>query len=219
MSRKLSVFAASLTNTIPSTYLTTMLDRGCYTGSVFHREKLLPRFNTGPTVGAAMALEDAFDHIETAEDLEGEAEEHRERALHRIENELQEQFGPDNDVDVTGFDGNFINADVWVGDLEDTASTIREETDQLVTVDPVEIQICRPLPEIDLSSETPIQSVEALIDAVHDQYGKGPGAPLAMVIQHAQYVGMDSDSVRTELDALGRKGKVYEPKHGFIRTT
>jgi len=62
-----------------------------------------------------------------------------------------------------------------------------------------------------------IKSVKALIEDIEDEYDEG--APLEEVLDRAGEIGMDADKAEKEIENLRRKGELYEPVQGHLRTT
>ncbi|GAB7094669.1 minichromosome maintenance protein MCM [Halolamina litorea] len=62
-----------------------------------------------------------------------------------------------------------------------------------------------------------IKSVKALISDIEEEYDEG--APVEEVLDRAGEVGMDEDKAEREIESLRKKGELYEPVQGHLRTT
>jgi len=62
-----------------------------------------------------------------------------------------------------------------------------------------------------------IKSVKALIGDIEEEYDEG--APIEEVLDRAGEVGMDEDKAEKEIESLRKKGELYEPVQGHLRTT
>lgn len=62
-----------------------------------------------------------------------------------------------------------------------------------------------------------IKNIKQLVSAVED--ATGDGAPEEVVIEYANAVGLNRDKAADEIEKLRRKGEVYEPIQGHLRTT
>ncbi len=62
-----------------------------------------------------------------------------------------------------------------------------------------------------------IKSVKALISDIEEEYDEG--APIEEVLDRAGEVGMDEDKAEKEIESLRKKGELYEPVQGHLRTT
>jgi replicative DNA helicase Mcm len=62
-----------------------------------------------------------------------------------------------------------------------------------------------------------IKSIRELISDVEDEYDEG--APIEEVLDRAGEIGMDADKAESEIENLRRKGELYEPVQGHLRTT
>ncbi|MEF8800903.1 MAG: LAGLIDADG family homing endonuclease [Halolamina sp.] len=62
-----------------------------------------------------------------------------------------------------------------------------------------------------------IKSIRELISDVEQEYDEG--APIEEVLERAGEVGMDADKAESEIENLRRKGELYEPVQGHLRTT
>nr|WP_156184165.1 hypothetical protein [Halostagnicola sp. A56] len=59
--------------------------------------------------------------------------------------------------------------------------------------------------------------MKQLISKIETEYEKG--APLQVVIDRAEVLGMDPGKVEHEIDKLYQKGEAYEPHEDWVRTT
>ena len=64
-----------------------------------------------------------------------------------------------------------------------------------------------------------IKNIKELITTIADEYDDEPGAPVEKILERADEVGMDPEKAEQEIESLRRKGEVYEPQNGYIRTT
>ncbi|WP_436925450.1 minichromosome maintenance protein MCM [Halosimplex amylolyticum] len=62
-----------------------------------------------------------------------------------------------------------------------------------------------------------IKNIKQLIDDLEDEYDEG--APVDVVIDRAEEVGMDETKAEHEIEKLKQKGEVYEPQTDYLRTT
>ena len=62
-----------------------------------------------------------------------------------------------------------------------------------------------------------IKSIRELISDIEQEYDEG--APVEEVLERAGEVGMDADKAEKEIENLRRKGELYEPVQGHLRTT
>ncbi|MFB6220683.1 MAG: LAGLIDADG family homing endonuclease, partial [Halolamina sp.] len=62
-----------------------------------------------------------------------------------------------------------------------------------------------------------IKSIRELISDVEEEYDEG--APIEEVLDRAGEIGMDADKAESEIENLRRKGELYEPVQGHLRTT
>ena len=62
-----------------------------------------------------------------------------------------------------------------------------------------------------------IQNIRGLIEDVETEYEDG--APVEEVLDRADEIGMDAGKAEAEIEKLRRKGEVYEPQQGHLRTT
>ncbi|MFW5938977.1 MAG: LAGLIDADG family homing endonuclease, partial [Halolamina sp.] len=62
-----------------------------------------------------------------------------------------------------------------------------------------------------------IKSVKALISDIEEEYDEG--APIEEVLDRAGEVGMDEEKAEREIESLRKKGELYEPVQGHLRTT
>ncbi|MFC6952242.1 ATP-binding protein [Halorubellus litoreus] len=62
-----------------------------------------------------------------------------------------------------------------------------------------------------------IKNLKALIADIEEEYDDG--APVDVVMDRADEIGMDASKAEHEIDKLKQKGEVYEPKHEHLRTT
>ncbi|WP_459193588.1 minichromosome maintenance protein MCM [Halosimplex sp. J119] len=62
-----------------------------------------------------------------------------------------------------------------------------------------------------------IKNLKTLIEDLEDEYDEG--APVDVVIDRAEEVGMDETKAEHEIEKLKQKGEVYEPQTDHLRTT
>jgi replicative DNA helicase Mcm len=62
-----------------------------------------------------------------------------------------------------------------------------------------------------------IKNIKGLINDLEDEYDEG--APVDVVIDRAEEVGMDETKAEHEIEKLKQKGEVYEPQTDYLRTT
>jgi len=62
-----------------------------------------------------------------------------------------------------------------------------------------------------------IKSVKALIGDIEEEYDEG--APVEEVLDRAGEIGMDEEKAEKEIESLRKKGELYEPVQGHLRTT
>ncbi|MFB6127171.1 MAG: LAGLIDADG family homing endonuclease [Halolamina sp.] len=62
-----------------------------------------------------------------------------------------------------------------------------------------------------------IQNIRGLIEDIEAEYEDG--APIEEVLDRADEIGMDPGKAEEEIEKLRRKGEVYEPQQGHLRTT
>ena len=62
-----------------------------------------------------------------------------------------------------------------------------------------------------------IQNIKGIIDDIEDEYDEG--APVDVVIDRAEEVGIDQSKAEHEIEKLKQKGEVYEPRPDHLRTT
>ena len=62
-----------------------------------------------------------------------------------------------------------------------------------------------------------IKNIKQLIAEIEDEFEEG--APLDEVLDRAGEIGMDASKAEAEIEKLRRKGDVYEPRQGHLRTT
>ncbi|MFO7834406.1 MAG: LAGLIDADG family homing endonuclease [Halohasta sp.] len=62
-----------------------------------------------------------------------------------------------------------------------------------------------------------IKNVKGLIAEIEDEFEEG--APVDEVLERAGEIGMDASKAEQEIEKLRRKGDVYEPRQGHLRTT
>ncbi|MFC7141026.1 minichromosome maintenance protein MCM [Halosimplex aquaticum] len=62
-----------------------------------------------------------------------------------------------------------------------------------------------------------IKNIKQLIDDLESEYDEG--APVEVVIDRAEEVGMDETKAEHEIEKLKQKGEVYEPQTDYLRTT
>ena len=62
-----------------------------------------------------------------------------------------------------------------------------------------------------------IKNIKQLIAEIEDEFEEG--APMDEVLERANEIGMDASKAEAEIEKLRRKGDVYEPRQGHLRTT
>ena len=62
-----------------------------------------------------------------------------------------------------------------------------------------------------------IQSIRGIIDDIEDEYDEG--APIDVVVERAEEVGIEESKAEHEIEKLKQKGEVYEPRTDHLRTT
>ncbi|PSQ33989.1 hypothetical protein BRD11_04515 [Halobacteriales archaeon SW_12_69_24] len=62
-----------------------------------------------------------------------------------------------------------------------------------------------------------IKNLKHLIDDLEDEYDEG--APVDVVVERAEEVGMETSKAEHEIEKLKQKGEVYEPRTDHLRTT
>jgi replicative DNA helicase Mcm len=62
-----------------------------------------------------------------------------------------------------------------------------------------------------------IKNIKQLIGEIEEEFEEG--APMDEVLDRANEIGMDASKAEQEIEKLRRKGDVYEPKQGHLRTT
>ncbi|WP_415379414.1 LAGLIDADG family homing endonuclease [Halosimplex sp. TS25] len=62
-----------------------------------------------------------------------------------------------------------------------------------------------------------IKNLKTLIEDLEDEYDDG--APVDVVVERAEEVGMDQSKAEHEIEQLKQKGEVYEPRTDHLRTT
>ncbi|WP_276273455.1 LAGLIDADG family homing endonuclease [Haloarcula litorea] len=62
-----------------------------------------------------------------------------------------------------------------------------------------------------------IQNIKGIIADIEDEYDEG--APIDVVIERAEEVGIDESKAEHEIEKLKQKGEVYEPRTDHLRTT
>jgi DNA replicative helicase MCM subunit Mcm2 (Cdc46/Mcm family) len=60
-----------------------------------------------------------------------------------------------------------------------------------------------------------IQNIKGMISDIEDEYDKG--APVDVVLERAEEVGIDESKAEHEIDKLKQKGEVYEPRTDHLR--
>ncbi|MFB6193630.1 MAG: LAGLIDADG family homing endonuclease [Halobaculum sp.] len=64
-----------------------------------------------------------------------------------------------------------------------------------------------------------IKNLKGLIEELAEEYEDEPGAPVEQVIERSDEAGTDPQKAEQEIENLKRKGEVYEPQNGYLRTT
>ena len=64
-----------------------------------------------------------------------------------------------------------------------------------------------------------IKNLKGLIEELATEYDDEPGAPVEQVVERADEAGTSPDKAEQEIENLKRKGEVYEPQNGYLRTT
>jgi len=62
-----------------------------------------------------------------------------------------------------------------------------------------------------------IKNLKTLIEDLESEYDEG--APVEVVIERAEEVGMEETKAEHEIEKLKQKGEVYEPQNNYLRTT
>jgi len=62
-----------------------------------------------------------------------------------------------------------------------------------------------------------IKNIKHLIDELESEYDEG--APIDVVVERAEEIGMDESKAEHEIEKLKQKGEVYEPRTDHLRTT
>jgi replicative DNA helicase Mcm len=62
-----------------------------------------------------------------------------------------------------------------------------------------------------------IQNIKGIIGDIEDEYDEG--APIDVVIERAEEVGIDESKAEHEIEKLKTQGELYEPKNDVLRTT
>ncbi len=62
-----------------------------------------------------------------------------------------------------------------------------------------------------------IKNLKGLIGEIEDEYDDG--APVDIVLERAEDIGMDHSKAEHEIEKLKQKGEVYEPSTDTLRTT
>ncbi|WP_424001563.1 LAGLIDADG family homing endonuclease [Haloarcula salina] len=62
-----------------------------------------------------------------------------------------------------------------------------------------------------------IQNIKGIIADIEDEYDEG--APVDVVVERAEEVGIDESKAEHEIEKLKQKGEVYEPRTDHLRTT
>ncbi|GGO03160.1 minichromosome maintenance protein MCM [Haloarcula pellucida] len=62
-----------------------------------------------------------------------------------------------------------------------------------------------------------IQNIRGIIADIEDEYDEG--APIDVVVERAEEVGIDESKAEHEIEKLKQKGEVYEPRTDHLRTT
>ncbi|MBX0286862.1 LAGLIDADG family homing endonuclease [Haloarcula salinisoli] len=62
-----------------------------------------------------------------------------------------------------------------------------------------------------------IQNIRGIINDIEDEYDEG--APIDVVVERAEEVGIDESKAEHEIEKLKQRGEVYEPRTDHLRTT
>jgi len=62
-----------------------------------------------------------------------------------------------------------------------------------------------------------IQNVKGIVAELEGEYEEG--APVEVVVERAEEVGIDTAKAEREIDRLKQQGELYEPQHGHVRST
>jgi len=62
-----------------------------------------------------------------------------------------------------------------------------------------------------------IKDIKGIINEIEDEYDEG--APIDIVVERAEEVGIDESKAEHEIEKLKQKGEVYEPRMDHLRTT
>ncbi|USZ66993.1 helix-turn-helix domain-containing protein [Halorussus salilacus] len=111
-----------------------------------------------------------------------------------------------------------LSDEVEVGDAE-RAVDITRSCLQDIGVDPETGQFDADVVETGTSKtqRDRIKNIKQLIADIEDEYDEG--APIDVVLDRAEDIGMDHSKAEHEIDKLKQKGEVYEPSTDHLRTT
>ncbi|QLG63184.1 hypothetical protein [Halorarum salinum] len=166
-----------------------------------------------------MSVEVAFDHLDSSNDLEQEAEEHRERAAEKLRELVEDGIDFDAEVTIEHGETDSFSVTVVPDALKDFTDSILEEGEYGASVSGARLLVSRGESDLLLSQRDRIKGLKDIIAALSDHYSNEPGAPIDVIIQQSSRVGMDPDKAEQEIESLRRKGEVYEPQNGYLRTT
>jgi hypothetical protein len=166
-----------------------------------------------------VTVEEAFDHLDTSTELEKEATDHRKRACEKIEEHVVEALDFSAHVDVELGDGDVFLVTVNPDSLVRLADDIHDEDDMSTACWGAQLRLTRGEVDLFLDQRQRIRGLKDLVSELVEYHDDHPGAPVENVLEHSQRVGMDPDKAEQELESLRRKGEIYEPQNGFVRTT
>lgn len=157
-------------------------------------------------------IEDAQEHTQKAEQLVSAAED-----------ELEKLVAEEKDVDgeVTAFYSTAEDAfRVSITD-DDLVDSIVDHTGGDISVSGGSMTLTIS-PDGSLTPTTGVgrdrvKSLKELIASLEDNYDQG--APVDEVLAHADAVGLTEQKAEKEIESLRKKGELYEPVQGHLRTT
>ncbi len=152
----------------------------------------------------------AFEKLETASDHDDRAKKLRAEAKRDVLDGVAESLPFDAEIAVKLKGGAFEVTCTPKG----LADSIEEQFDQ-------EVEVSSPfrftVGEMELSERERIKSVKHLIGDIEEEYDDG--APVDVLLERANEIGMDRSKLELEIDKLKQKGEVYEPSTDTLRTT
>ena len=111
-----------------------------------------------------------------------------------------------------------LSDEVSVADAERVIDIVRSSLED-VGMDPESGELDADIVEAGTSKSQRdrIKNLKALIEDVETEYDEG--APVGVVLDRAEEVGMDTSKAEHELEKLKQKGEVYQPSTDHVRTT